>query len=164
MCHYTQLLRATLTASLMLVGVAGAAVSVLLSASSFAQSGPPRCVTTFDQRTIRAMNNLQAEITTCVAYYNLRSQCTPPDSISETVKNENKLLIDDQTKFAHVVGRGICMTDDAMLARLELDFKEQKKLIEDSCVNFDSLVRRYAERCKTVVENADAILDEYMKK
>ena len=110
------------------------------------------------------MNNLQAEVTECIVYYNFIVNCTPEDSIYAARKKELKEIIDDQMKFAHLIGQKICMTEDAMLARVELDTKRQGKIIQDSCVNLDSLTKLNADRCKFVVENADAVLNEYMKK
>lgn len=137
---------------------------LILCTPSLAQSGSPRCETTFDAPTIRAMNNFQAEMTTCWAYYNIRIQCTPRGQYSGEIERSTNFAIAHLQSFMHKVGTSICMTNDAMLARMKLFSVEQRKLIQDSCVNFDSLVRRHAERCKTVVENGDAIIDEYMKK
>lgn len=136
----------------------------LMCSPSLAQSELPACVTSFDQRTRMAMNCLHAEMTTCLAYYNIRKQCTPPGHDSGVTEKANSFAIEHLTKFAFMVGSGICMTNNAMLTRLEMSIKEQRNLTEDSCVNFDSLIRRHSERCKTVVENGDAILDECLKK
>jgi hypothetical protein len=137
---------------------------LLLCTPSLGQTGPKRCETTFDARTVRAMNNLQAEMTTCWAYYNIRKRCTPSGQYSGEVQRSTDIAIAHLLEFMYKVGTNICMTNDAMLARMEAFTTEQRMVIEDSCVNFDSLARRHAERCKKVVENGDAIFDEYMKK
>jgi hypothetical protein len=136
---------------------------LFLSTPAFCQNDPPRCETTFDARTLRAMNDLQAEMTTCWVYYNVKKRCTPPGQYSGEIEKSTDFAITHLQSFMFKIGTGICMTKDAMFARMELFSNEQRKLIADSCVNFDSLVRRHAERCKKVVENGDAIFDEYMK-
>jgi hypothetical protein len=135
-----------------------------LCAPCLAENGPPRCITSFDARTVSAMNNLQAEMTTCWVYYNFRKRCTPPGQYSGEIEKSTNFAIAHLQNFMFKIGTGICMTNDAMLARMELFSIEQRKVVADSCVNFDSLVRRHADRCKKVVENGDAILAEYMKK
>jgi hypothetical protein len=137
---------------------------LVLISPALAQGGSPQCATSFDARTIAAMNNLQAEMTTCWVYYNFRKRCTPPGHFSGEIEKSTNFAISHLQNFMFKIGTGICMTNDAMLSRMENFFLEQRKLTNDSCVNFDSLVRRHAERCKKVVEDGDAILDEYMKR
>ncbi len=63
-----------------------------------------------------------------------------------------------------MVGKRIGMTTDAMPSRLKMALEDQAKLTEGKCVNFASLLTRYADRCKLLGEHPEAVFHEYMKK
>ena len=56
------------------------------------------------------------------------------------------------------------MTKDAIEQRLKRVAADMGRITNNSCVNFDSLDARYQTRCKQLVENPDAIADEYLRK
>lgn len=114
-----------------------------------------------DKKLRYAMNELQGEMITCVAYYRIGKECLGD--------KEPQLSRDMQTSTDHLidlsgrVGKAIGLTDDAMLSRLKLSMKEQMSLMNNNCINIASLLERHAMRCKKVVQDADAILAEYLK-
>jgi hypothetical protein len=114
------------------------------------------------EKQIEALNNVQMELSVCIAYFNFAMQCAP-----EAMKDEVKAFeptIESMSDFAHKIGTSIGMTQDAMIARLKLATEEQATIIAGKCVNFSSLITRHAARCKLLGEHADSVYDEYMNK
>jgi hypothetical protein len=72
--------------------------------------------------------------------------------------------IDHFDGLAFVTGTTVGMTKDAMLSRLKMALEDQAKLTEGKCVNFASLLTRYAAYCKVPGENPEAVVREYMAK
>lgn len=111
---------------------------------------------------IDALNNLHAEIVNCAAYYSVVKQCVGPDRDQTLFENTGK-IVEALISMSHKVGSSIQMSEDAMLARLQLSIQSMKDLTRNDCVNISSLLVRHAQRCKQVTERADTVLDEYMK-
>jgi hypothetical protein len=57
------------------------------------------------------------------------------------------------------------MTQDAMKQRLRGVFQEQQQLTNrNACLNLDSLLARFAARCKELGDHPQRIFEEYMQK
>jgi hypothetical protein len=112
-----------------------------------------------DARTTRALNNVQHEKSTSYGYFNLVANCIGDQ---DPLAQQYKKLADHLIGILHPMGRGIGMTDDAMSSRLLLEIKKMQGVMNNNCINVSSLFGRHATRCKQVVENGDAILDEYL--
>jgi hypothetical protein len=114
------------------------------------------------QKQINALNNVQMELSMCIAYFNFAMQCAP-DEMKDEVKAFEP-TIESMSNFAHKIGSSIGMTQDGMVSRLKIAAEEESKIIGGTCVNFSSLITRYSARCKQLGEHADEVFDEYMKK
>jgi hypothetical protein len=108
------------------------------------------------------LNNVQSEMSDCLAYYANIKACvgTQDKELSEGTQK----TLDALTLMAVKVGQSAGMTPDAMMSRLAMFQNEQRELIKGNCANMSSLFTRHAARCKKVVQNGDAILDEYLKR
>jgi hypothetical protein len=115
-----------------------------------------------DATLTRALNNVQSEMSECLSYYANIKACV--GSQDEGLSRGTQKTIDALTLMAVKVGRSIGMTQDAMMSRLGMFQKQQRELTQDNCANMSSLYTRHAARCKKVVENGDAVLDEYLKR
>ena len=115
-----------------------------------------------DAKLALALNNVQSEMSDCLAYYANIKACvgTQDKELSEATQK----TLDALTSMALKVGQSAGMTPDAMMSRLAMFQSEQRELIKGNCANMSSLFTRHAARCKKVVENGDAILDEYLKR
>jgi hypothetical protein len=120
-----------------------------------------------DAREQQAMNNVQAEMTTCVAFYAIETQClrlrNRPQEDAQLIQDTSAAK-DRLQNQAGEIGIALGITPDAMVSRLSNEITSMKALIKDSCINIASLLSRHAMRCKQVTENPDSILVEYMKK
>lgn len=108
-----------------------------------------------------ALSNVEMELSMCIAYFGFAKQCAP-----EGAKEQAKAFdptIDFMMSMAFKIGQSIGMTEDAMLARMKLAADQEGDLIAGKCVNFSSLLMRYAARCKKAGENLDSIYNEYME-
>ena len=115
-----------------------------------------------DQKTIRALNNLHDEMLACIAYYTIGHACTK-DQVPPEITESTTAAIESLTEGSYEIGQMLGMTDDAMTSRLKMRADEMRRLANDSCVNFSSLLNRYADRCQRVTQSPDPIFDEYMK-
>jgi hypothetical protein len=109
-----------------------------------------------------AFSNLEMEYTVCIAYFMATKSCAPKEMETETAQLDP--TIKRFQEMAVRIAQTIKMSNDAMSSRLQMAFDEQTRVINKSCVNFSSLYRLHAARCKQLGESADSIFDEYMKK
>jgi hypothetical protein len=115
-----------------------------------------------EDKSTYALNNLQMEMTVCVAYYNQVKACVGPQNEALSVSTQQ--TVDLLTKRLFNLGKTIGVSQDAMLSRLQMAQDDQNKLLKGDCINIASLFTRHADRCKIVVENADVIVKDYMSK
>lgn len=130
------------------------AVVSALASSALAQSDA--------EKATRAMNNLQQEMTICIAFYAIGKVCVEPTDADLAAKFDavGEVLL----QGAFEVGTAISMTQDAMLSRLTLEQKEMQALIANNCVNISSLINRYADRCHRLVEESGTVMNEFFAK
>jgi hypothetical protein len=115
-----------------------------------------------NDKIIRAMNEVQSELQTCLVYYTVVKQCLGDRDAA--LSKATQATVDHLTNFSIQMGQSIGLTNDAMLSRIQMMTKEQMGLINGNCINIASLYQRHAMRCKQVVENGDSILAEHLKK
>ena len=109
---------------------------------------------------IDALNNLQHEMSSCIAYNTIVASCiksTDPRTAQNYDDAAEHLLI-----LSNKIGRTIGMTQDAMSSRMTLEWRKMDDLIKHDCVNISSLTSRHAFRCKQVTEDGDSVLHEYL--
>ncbi len=110
-----------------------------------------------------AINSLQMDYATCLSYYNVLKSCAPKAKEAEAAK-EYDPIVDRLTEKSFGAGKTIGMTSNAMVARITAAGDEQMKFMQNSCDNLASLSTRHGGQCKKVVENPDAVLQEYLDK
>ena len=66
--------------------------------------------------------------------------------------------------LAMQIGDSIGMTTDAMMSRVKIESSSMQSLMRNDCVNFSSILERYALRCKHLIENPEEILSEYVNR
>jgi hypothetical protein len=123
----------------------------------------PTLAETFTPQQINALNNLQEEYTTCGYYYRLQIACAPPGEGKEKLKSQLDPILTVCDRAVVLFGQGIGMTKDAIEQRLRRVAADMGRITNNNCVNMDSLAARYQTRCKQLIENPDAILDELRK-
>jgi hypothetical protein len=115
-----------------------------------------------DAKLLSALNNVQSEMSDCLAYYSNIKGCVGTQD--KELSDRTQRTLDALALMAVKVGRSAGMTPDAMMSRLSMFQDEQHELIKGNCANMSSLFTRHAARCKQVVKNGDSILDEYLKR
>jgi hypothetical protein len=133
-------------------------IIVLLLSVAPAWAQEPR----LSDKEVQAWNEVQEELTACVAYFNFGKNCAPIGKEEEAKQMDP--TIEHMMTLALTVGSRIGMTQDAMLSRLKMTLEDQAKLTEGKCLNFASLLTRYASRCKLLGEHPEAVFLEHMKK
>jgi hypothetical protein len=90
----------------------------------------------------QAMNNVQAEMTTCVAFYAIETQClrlrNRPREDAQLIQGTSAAK-DRLQNQAGEIGIALGITPDAMVSRLSNEITSMKALIKDSCINIASL-------------------------
>jgi hypothetical protein len=109
------------------------------------------------------VNNLQEEYTACGYYYRVQIACTPLEG-REALKLQLDPILRALDRAVVLFGQGIGMTNDAMQQRLSRIAADLGPDTNNSRVNMDSLYGRYQTRCKQLLENPDAIADEYLRR
>jgi hypothetical protein len=67
-------------------------------------------------------------------------------------------------KYAFQAGQTIRMDNEAMISRQKVAVEQQQKLLEGDCKNIVKLEDAYGSRCKTLSDDPQAILDQYLKR
>jgi hypothetical protein len=111
-----------------------------------------------------ALNNVQHEFSTCVAYFMTVATCANNRSDMASTAKSYQEAADRLLGTAYEVGNTIGMTKDAMESRLEMEAKGMINLMQKNCVNISSVMSRHTDRCVVVNNNPDAVLKEYMAK
>jgi hypothetical protein len=110
-----------------------------------------------------AIDVVQAELSICVVYYTFVRGCAIEQAevnvASVAASNAEKLR-----KYAFQAGQSIRMDAEAMIARQKVAVEQQQKLLEGDCKNIVKLDEAYGARCKTLSDNPQAILDQYLKR
>jgi hypothetical protein len=110
-----------------------------------------------------AVDVVQAELSICVVYYSFVRGCAIEKAevnvASVATANAEKLR-----KFAFQAGQTLRMDNEAMIARQKVAIEQQQKLLEGDCKNMPKLDEAYGGRCKTLSDDPQAILDQYLKR
>ena len=129
-----------------------AALLVLLSASAQAQE---------EKKT--AIDVVQAELSICVVYYTFVRGCAI-EKAEVNVASVANANAEKLRKYAFQAGQTIRMDNEAMIARQKVAVEQQQKLLEGDCKNIVKLEEAYGARCKTLSDDPQAILDQYLKR
>lgn len=110
-----------------------------------------------------AIDVVQAELSICVAYYTFVRGCAieKSDINTATVATANA---DKMRRFAFQAGQTLNMDNDALISRQKIALEQQAKLLEGNCDNIKKLEDTYGSRCKTLSDDPQAVLDQYLKK
>ena len=111
-----------------------------------------------------AVNNAQAEMIQCAAYFNVVAVCLAvsnkkPSTIEGYQRHSDELL-SRSLKLSKITG----ITDDAMKSRYDIANKDHIALLRSDCVNISSLLSRYMDRCEFVANNFKGLVEEYMQR
>jgi len=129
-----------------------AAILLLVAAGAHAQE---------EKKT--AMDVVQAELSICVVYYSFVRGCAI-EKAEVNVASVATANADKLRKFAFQAGQTIRMDNEAMIARQKVAVEQQQKLLEGDCKNIVKLDEAYGARCKTLSDDPQAILDQYLKR
>jgi hypothetical protein len=117
----------------------------LLLALTFAQA--PAVAQDDPGLLLKKLNNLHAEMCTCVAYYKIVQKCLGDDpkhraTVAGYGVASNRLL-----EMSFALADTIGLTNDAAQSRLTMAAQDMMQLMEKNCINISSLLSRYTERC-----------------
>ena len=86
------------------------------------------------------MDNVQAQLSVCIAYYSLEMECTEGGSAARFLH----LLV----KRSDAAAKALAMSRADVAMRLKFNLAMQRSLIEDSCANIARLRSRHEEDCE----------------
>ncbi len=108
-----------------------------------------------------AFNNFHHEMVYCLSYYTIVIQMLKNrDEEKEAAKY--KKVVDALTDRIIAVGSLLGMKDEAAFARMRMAAREHMQDIDNNFINASILLEKYAEPCKTVVENSDSRIEYWM--
>ena len=89
-----------------------------------------------------ALNNAQAEMIQCAAYFDVVAACLAvsnkePSTIEAYQRHSQELMLNGH-KLSELTG----ITDDAMMSRYKIAHQDHMTLLRSSCVNISSLYSR----------------------
>jgi len=61
---------------------------------------------------------------------------------------------------AHTLGQGINMKEETLLAKVELELKDQLDSIDNNAINISILMNKYAYSCQHLHDNTEEVLKE----
>lgn len=108
-----------------------------------------------------AMNNLQAEMTTCANYFLLMERCVTNTPGTGDTGRKYGDLANNTIMGAMQIGETIGMTSDAMKSRMKAEGDALMKMVDGNCVNISSAMSRHMNRCEVVVSKPKEIIEEY---
>lgn len=110
-----------------------------------------------------AIDVVQAELSICVVYYTFVRGCAI-EKAEVNVASVAQANADKLRKYAFQAGQSIRMDNEAMILRQKVAVEQQQKLLAGNCENMPKLDEAYGPRCKTLSDNPQAILDQYLKR
>jgi hypothetical protein len=108
-----------------------------------------------EARRAAALNNLQADLSVCIAYYAILEQCSSGEDKSRRLA---QAAIDDLTRKSEAAADALRISSADVAMRLELNLAGERHLIDGSCSRKAILVSRYADQCGALVSDDPAIL------
>ena len=113
-----------------------------------------------------AFDNIATEFTTCASYFSIVSRALEDSSKKEGITKYEKAMQGalDYALIAAQEGRTSEMAQKVTLARFEMNLKEMIKEIDGNFSNISVLMNKYAYRCKAVMENPEAMMEEWINK
>lgn len=113
-----------------------------------------------------AFDNVSEEFITCASYFSIVSRALENSAEKETSTKYEKAMQSaiDYALIAAQEGRTMEMVQKVTLARFEMNMKDMTKEIEGNVSNISILTNKYAYRCKAVMENPEAMMEEWVNK
>jgi len=108
-----------------------------------------------------ALNEASSEAAQCHAYYAVSQKCAE-DSGQTALSAQLQDAIDSSSKIQFLTGRAAGMSDQALLASLQLTLEAANSSIGNSCVNVSVLIVKYADHCKRLIENPQSRIQTLM--
>jgi hypothetical protein len=102
-----------------------------------------------------ALNNLQADLSICIAYYSILKECSAGE---DEGRRPAQPAIDDLTRKSEAAADALRMPSADVAMRLELNLAGQRHFIQGSCRRKAILVSRYADQCDALVLDDPVIL------
>jgi hypothetical protein len=111
----------------------------------------------------RVLNNVHHEMITCAAYFSAVSACmgnaNDKNGEASYAAASGKMI-----SMAAEIGSSLGLTDDAQGARAKIEADKIRSALHGNCMNISAIIVRHMDRCTTVAENPDAIIQEYEAK
>ncbi len=99
---------------------------------------------------IVALNNVHADMVTCIAYFETLRRCIGDDPKRKEAADGYHAAADALLAKSFILSKEIGLTDDAAQSRLAMAAQDMVQLMQKNCINISSLLNRYSERCVEV--------------
>lgn len=108
-----------------------------------------------------AVDELSSEMSQCSAFFAISAQCFEryPDSRAQQIASQFRQTADSTGIIAKDIGKTAGVSQAAIDARLKQDFRDQSRLIKNSCINLSVIQNRYGNFCKRIAQDPVARLD-----
>lgn len=108
------------------------------------------------------LNELSSQYTQCHAYYQIFRECAK-DQLDEKSSKDFEDAAEMASRLSIEAGLMAGVKGDALLARTEMVMKSFMDEMNKSCKNISLLLNRYAESCKSLMQDPKAHLEQLMK-
>tara|TARA_B110000438_G_scaffold224359_1_gene218158 strand:- start:367 stop:816 length:450 start_codon:yes stop_codon:yes gene_type:complete len=97
--------------------------------------------------------NMQQDYITCYAFYKIGAEYIKQSNGEQKIIEGVEKSSDISLKFAHETGELMGMETEQMSSKVELEMKVQLDLIDNDFNKASILLEKYAQQCKSVIEN-----------
>jgi len=110
---------------------------------------------------IDAYNNVSQEISECTAYFAVGLICSR-DKLSEGTRTQFQTIMVNLEETNLKISSAIGLSEKARRARFDMAIAAMRADLEDNCINFSILLKKYNALCTVVANNLDSRVQYYL--
>ena len=121
-------------------------LSLLLCCKSYAKTNE-------ELRAEYVLSNMQQDYITCYCFYKIGAEYIKKSNAEPNIIKGVEKSADTSLKLAHETGEIMGMATEKMATKVKLEMKKNLDLIDNDFNNASTLLKKYAQNCKNLIEN-----------
>ena len=137
---------------------------ILIFIFSIITSGLSLAETNEEKRAKYVLSSMQQDYITCYSFYKIGAEYIKKLDGEKKIVDGVEKSSDISLKFAHETGELMGMSADEMSSKVELEMKSQLDLIDKDFNKAPILLKKYAQQCKSLIENKQQRISYWERK
>jgi len=107
----------------------------------------------------RLLNEVSQEFASCWGYYSLVAMCLDPNRDADVI-TAYRAAMKQLSQGSYIAGKAAGLSLAALVARMDLSLSKMQDDTDKDCRNISVILQKYAKKCKGIVENPEAAINE----